>query len=99
MHCHITKNPKSRKWRRTWALEDDLLSADDGEPRASVVAAGGVAELGPVAALDGRLGEARAGELAEAGGGGDLDLLDGGGGRRHPRALPGGRLRLRGGGC
>ena len=59
----------------TWALEDDLLSGDNGEPRAGVVAAGGVAELGPVAALDGRLGEARAGELADAGGGGDLHLV------------------------
>ena len=61
----------------TWglgALEEDLLGGDHGEPGASVLL-DGVAELGPLAALDGAAGEAGLGELADAGGGGDLDLV------------------------
>ena len=55
-------------------LDDDLLGGDDGAPVGDVVV-GGAAELGPVAALEGALAEARVGELADANDGGDLDLV------------------------
>jgi len=67
----------SRRGIQTWglgALEEDLLGGDHGEPGAGVLL-DGVAELGPLAALDGAAGEAGLGELADAGGGGDLDLV------------------------
>lgn len=57
-----------------WALKDDLLGGHHGEPRADVLLHG-VAELGPRAALDGALGEAGAGDLADAEGPGDLHLV------------------------
>lgn len=60
--------------RGAGALEEDLLGGDHGEPGAGVLLEG-VAELGPLAALDGAAGEARLGELADTGGGGHLDLV------------------------
>ena len=56
------------------ALEEDLLGGDHGEPGAGVFL-DGIAELGPLAALDGAAGEAGLGELADAGRDDDLDLV------------------------
>ena len=67
----------SRRGIQTWglgALEEDLLGGDHGEPGAGVLL-DGVAELGPLAALDGAAGEAGLGELADAGRDDDLDLV------------------------
>jgi len=55
----------SRRGIQTWgpgALEEDLLGGDHGEPGAGVLL-DGVAELGPLAALDGAAGEAGLDEL------------------------------------
>lgn len=56
------------------AFKEDLFGGDHGEPAPHVLVYG-VPELGPGPALDGALAEASVGELADAGGGGDLDLV------------------------
>jgi len=73
--CRISWKKKKRYRTATTcgacAVEKYLLRGDHGEPRAGGLP-GGIAELGPGAALDGAPGAAH---RADALGGGDLDLV------------------------
>lgn len=72
MHARV--RGREKRTRSPWALENNLLGGDHGEPSTDVLM-DSVTELGPGAALYGALAEAGVSKFPSTRGSGDLNLV------------------------